>query len=272
VELTVVAPKGTQVTLPPVGAQLGEFDVVDHWDVADLPTADADGQRHWKRQLTLECISTGDLTIPAMEVQTRTGRSAETLRTEAIPVHVVSVLEDRADLTKYRDIRSVVDLQVPQPQQSAAWLWWVGGGLGGLAVSAATLMLVARRRQWLTPAAWATQQLDALRDSDVVRSGDSEVVTSELSSILRSYLEMQFEIAAPTQTTQELLETIKQRAWLTSDQVNRFVTLCQSTDLAKFAGLQMAPSELISAIDQARELIIATASEIVQSESELETN
>ncbi|MCA9170134.1 MAG: hypothetical protein KDB23_20800, partial [Planctomycetales bacterium] len=110
VELTVVAPEGTQVTLPPVAAQLGEFDVVDHHDIADVPVAG--GQRIWTRRLTLESIVTGKWEVPVMDIQTRTGSTAQIVRSEPIPIHVASVLEGRADPSKFRDIHSVVDLPV----------------------------------------------------------------------------------------------------------------------------------------------------------------
>lgn len=253
VKLIVSAPEGTQVTLPPVAEKLGEFDVLDHHDMADVP--DAGGQRTWTRRLTLESIATGDLTVPAIEVQTRNGSTSQIVRSEPVPLHVASVLEARADPTKFRDIRSVVDLQVPQTRHSTAWVWWVGGSLGGLTLAAATLALVVRRKHWLTPAEWANQQLDNLKHSNALRRGDTEAATSELSAILRDYLQMQFEISAPTQTTRELLDTIKHRSLLSSEQVSRFQQLFDSTDLAKFAGLHMTVGELDAEIERARELV-----------------
>lgn len=271
VDVTVVAPKGTQVTWPPIGTRLGEFEIVDHRDIADVPTVEGDGRRIWKRQLMLESIVTGDLTVPAMEIGTRTDGRAEVIRSEAVLVHVASVLENRGDPTKFRDIRSVVDLPEPRPRDSSSWLWWVGGGAGLLALGGLAIAMLARRKSWLTPAAWATQQLTALRDSELVRRGDTEAATSQLSEILRDYLQMQFEIAAPRQTTSELLDTITHRALLSPDQVKRFKALFEATDLAKFAGLQLPPSELNLEIDRACELIEATASEIVHRGSERET-
>ena len=96
--------------------------------------------------------------------------------------------------------------------------------------------------------------------------------TSELSAVLRDYLQLQFEITAPTQTTSELLETIRHRALLSPDHVHRYKALFESTDLAKFAGLHMAPAELNAEIDRARELIEVTAAEIIQLGSGVEAN
>ncbi|MCA9170457.1 MAG: hypothetical protein KDB23_22420, partial [Planctomycetales bacterium] len=114
-------------------------------------------------------------------------------------------------------------------------------------------------------------QLDALKAS-LVRASDAEAATSHLSSILRDYLQMQFEIAAPTQTTSELFNTIKHRALLSPNHRQRFQELFEATDLAKFAGLHMTLAELNADIERARELIDATAAEIMSPGSNVEAN
>ena len=143
-ELTVVAPVGSSVDFSSVGDSLGNFDVIDMVDRADVPAANDVNQRSWTRRLTLESIVTGDLQIPALEINVRRNGESQTLKSEVIPIRVTSVLEDRADPTKFRDIHSVVDVAVPQSAANV-WLWWALGGCGGLAAVAALLMAFSKR-------------------------------------------------------------------------------------------------------------------------------
>ncbi|MEJ7590382.1 MAG: BatD family protein [Planctomycetaceae bacterium] len=260
-ELTVTASVGSQVDFPSVGKSLGDFDVTDQTDRADVPSADNGNQRVWTRRLTLESIVTGDLEIPELEILVRNSVGSQTLKSAAIPVRVTSVLEDRADPTQFRDIQSVVDVTVPQPA-SRAWFWWTLGGLGGTAAASLLFAAVAKRKTWMTPKAWAIRELDELRNSDAMKSTDSETVTENLTTILRDYLELQFGIAAPVQTTTELLQVVETGRYMSPETTKGFGELLEHSDLARFAGLQLTHAELSKAIDDAQRLIEQTSHEL----------
>ena len=259
-ELTVTAPDGARVSLPPMGDQLGEFDVIDTQDIADIPSDASAGQRIWKRRMTLESIVAGDLQIPALDIQVADGAESQTLRalkslsTQPISVRVLSVLEGRADPTQFRDIQSVVDIKVPQPE-SYAWVWWTVGAMGTASFVAATIAVVARRKTWLTPAQWAERELDAIQSSVAMQANDSETISRELSTVLRDFLELQFEISAPVQTTQELLSDVNHRKILQPELAKRFSKLFAIADEAKFAGLSLTESQLNKVFDKARSAI-----------------
>ena len=261
VELRVTAAVGTRILLPAIGPQLGSFDVVDQQDVLDIPSDNSPGERIWTRLLTLESIVTGDLQIPAMEIQAVKGSDSRIVRSETILIRVLSVLEDRADPTQFRDIQSVVDVEVPR-QTSYDWVLWAAGGLGLLTIASAAIAIVVRRRTWLTPNQWALQELDSLQDSKAIQDRDSEQVSLVLSSILRNYLELQFAMSAPAQTTEELLQQIKSERLLDAEIAARFGKVFETADLTKFAGWQLSTIELSDAVNEARKLVIQTAREI----------
>ncbi len=260
-ELTVTAPAGSKVDFPSIGQSLGNFDVTDQVDRTDVPSANDVNQRIWIQRLTLESIVTGDIKIPSLEIQVRQDGKLQTLKTDVIPIRVASVLEDRADPTKFRDIKSVVDVAVPQPI-SHAWMWWTLGGAGGAMAAAFALIAVTKRKSWITPVTWAMRELDQLRNSAAMESADSEIVTENLTTILRDYLELQFNIATPVQTTSELLHEIATSKLMSADAVNGFATLFENADLARFAGLQLSPTELKKCVDDAEQLIKRTTREI----------
>lgn len=266
-ELQVTAPSNAKVFFPAVSEQLGAFDVADHQDILDVPVADSNALRSWTRRMTLESINTGELEIPSIEIQVRNDSTADSIKSAAIPVRVVSVLEGRADPTQFRDIRSVVDVAVP-PSTSHAWVWWVVGGSGTATLALAYFVLFAKRKKHLTPALWARAKLDDLLHSVDTRCGDTEPVLREMSTILREYLQLQFEISAPVQTTQQFLQLVEKGRFLDSDAATKFGKLLMEADQAKFAGLQLTPQKLEEAIETACAVVDATANHTAQVQPE----
>ena len=260
-EMTVTASVGSKVEFSAIGKSLGSFDVTDQVDRADVPSPHDARQRIWTRRLTLESIVTGNIEIPSLEILIHHNTGSRTLKTEPIPIRVTSVLEDRADPLKFRDIQTVVDVSV-EPAVTHAWLWWTLGGFGGLTAAALMLVAVAKRRTWMTPDLWAIRELEGLRTSEAMQSSDSELVTENITTILRDYLELQFDIAAPVQTTRELLQAVKAGNLMSDSMAKRFAELFEIAELARFAGVRLPQAELTMAIDDAQRLIEKTSTEL----------
>jgi hypothetical protein len=260
-DVTVTAAAGSKVDFPAIGKSLGNFDVTEQVDRADVPSAIDVNQRVWTRRLTLETIVTGDTEIPSLEIQVRRDASSQTLKSEAVPIHVTSVLEGRADPAQFRDIQSVVDVPVLQPA-SRAWLWWTLGAVGGAAAATLLLATVAKRKTRITPGVWAIRELDQLRNSEAMKSCDSEMVIQNITMILRDFLELQFDIAAPARTSKELLQVVESGRSVSAEVTRGFAELFGNSDLALFAGLQLTQGELTKAIDDAQQLIEQTSIEL----------
>ena len=107
----------------------------------------------------------------------------------------------------------------------------------------------------MTPNVWALRELNQLRHSEAMLSSDSELVTENLTSILRDYLELQFDIASPMQTTNELLHEIETNNFMSAEMTKGFAEVFENADLARFAGLQLSQAELKKIIDDAERLI-----------------
>jgi hypothetical protein len=262
VTVSVNVPATAKVRLPQIIGTLGTFDVGEQKELLDVPLGD--GTRQWSLQLTLESIITGEQEVPALEIQVLEAGQNYTLRSQPVAIRVASLLEDRADPTRFRDIRSLVDLPIPQASPSPRWLWWSAAAVvSGLVIAAALLVASrVRSKRSLAPARWAQRQLEALSDSDRMRQGDAEAVTTELSAVLRNYLQLELKLNAPALTTPELLASIDDRGWLTASELSQFRGLCEAADLAKFAGLRLSQPEMQAAIDRARVWIEAVSREL----------
>lgn len=270
-ELQLEVAAGSEVFFPVVGAQLGKFDVLEHRDVFDLPaTTNPTKLRTWTRRLTLESIATGNLEIPSIEVQVSQGGTLETVETNPIPVQVISVLEDRADPSQFRDIRSVVDIDVPQPE-SYAWVAW---GLGGSIAVICVVALIAaavRRKKYITPREWALGELLELGESEAMQAGDTKTVLDSLSGILKGFIQLQFNVSAPMFTTDELLQTVANQSTADSAELTKLRELLALTDQAKFAGMTIDRTELLESV-QTASAMVQSIEDSMQAETSNVTN
>jgi hypothetical protein len=267
-EVKCVAPVGTNVSFPAVMEQLGEFDVIDHHDAFDVPLDSSTKQRCWTRQMTLESIVTGTLTVPAIEVQVSNQTETKRLASNPLEINVLSVLEDRPDPKNFRDVKPLVDVEL-ESVTSYGWVGWTLGGLAGGSLLAWATIAFVRRRQFITPAQWAKREFDLLEQSagSPREAGgliDSEYFACQLSSIFREYLELQLEIAAPSQTTRELLAAVRTTAGFDDEIANRIGQLLALADRAKYAGIDLSETQQRGAIEEGRNLVNQIANQMTQ--------
>lgn len=262
VEWTVVAPIGAKVTFPEIGAQLGNFDVMESSDQFDIPQAGISEQRRWTRRMTLETIFAGEQQIPEFEIQVRTdleATSADVMRTQPLTIQVASVLEDRADPTQFRDIESVVDVEVLS-ESSQAWMWWTFGTAGAISLLAAASVLVARRRSRMTPENWALDELTDVNSSLNAGQADADAAAFRTSDILRDFLILQLGIPDSGHTPHELVHEIELQHLVAGETSPRLNSLFTLADDAKFGGLQLTNTDVANAITEAREIVLTIAS------------
>jgi BatD DUF11 like domain len=254
--LEVDAPRGTQVQMPQLAGRLGEFEVRSSERANDVPAADNAGARRWVFETTLETIKTGALTIPPLDVHYAAAgqTSFKTLHTRPIPVRVTSVLENRADPTKFRDIKDAVDVAVPEVH-SYAWLGWTAAGAGG-AVALGLLALVAtRRKRGPSAAEWALAEIEDLEQLPIATAADAEALYNELVDIVREFFAMQFGVPTLSRTTCEFLAQAAQEVGLGEISRQRLASLASLADEIKFARLGVGEEQVRHACDGAKAFV-----------------
>ncbi len=245
--LSILAPDDVKVFLPQVPSHLGSLDVISHQEWPDLPSTNG---RQWRQKLVLESIQTGELKIPAIEVGLSGNGDDDRIRSPEIPLTITSVLEDRADPAAFRDIRTVIDLPVPE-KRSYAWIGWTAGFVVGAVALVALAIAVTRRRRWILPGGWAMQELISIRaelDQGKLSNSDG---ASGLSVTLRTFLEMQFGFSAASSTTDQVLDELRERDELKPELVDDLAGQLHQLDLITYAGLEPDKSELLKAVDAA---------------------
>lgn len=255
--LKAEAPQGVTLSFPRDRKALGEFEVMDVRDTFDIPVA---AGRQWTRVYELESLSSGEHEIPTVSIAFTDRRDGtpkhDVVQSQSIPIRVASVLEDRADPLKFRDIKDVVELPA-EPQRSTSWLVALGGG-AAIVMLAGLGLVVWRRRREPTADRWALAQLQRLEESDLFRRGDSHEMYFRLTEIFRGYIERRFGIAAPNWTTAEFMNRLRDDTMFQATQKDALGEFLTAADLVKFACDEPSSDELTSAFAKARDFVQQT--------------
>ncbi len=144
-------------------------------------------------------------------------------------------------------------------------LWWLWIVLGVCAVGL-IVFLILRRKKHAPPAPevilppWdiAYQQLEQLRQKDLLAQGLFKEFLSAVSDILRHYIEARFNIRAPEMTTEEFLQYLNKTIALTAPQKQALKEFLYACDLVKFAKHQTTIDEAKNHFDLAKKFIDET--------------
>lgn len=244
----------------PAVPQFNGLEIVDTGKVDSL--AGADGQVLYKQKLTLTGFDSGTYTIPpvAFKVQTPEGQEI-VLNTDSTSVTIQSVL---VDLDK--PIRPIKDIiKVPK----AWWEYWPWA-LGILLAATVIFFLWRwlRRRSKTTrklrgpveqPHEKALRMLEEMSHKPYEAEGLLKEYYTDLTNILRTYLEERYGIAAAELTTDDLLKLAKQNRELKKIR-QELKQVFVMADLAKFAKAAPEHLEQVACMDAATKIIYKTKS------------
>jgi hypothetical protein len=256
--LEVDAPRGARIELPAKADRLGDFEVRHSERTVDIPSATQADKRSWIVRSTVESIKTGDLTIPAFDVHYTLDASDSTFKTistSPLKVRIASVLENRADPTKFHDIKQAVDVPVPEIA-SRSWIAWVCGGAGAAVVAGLLLLaIVKRRRRGPAPAAWALASIEELEKVDLSQTTGVEAMFNEVVDIVREYFEIEFNVPTLSRTAREFLAEVLDEVGLPEVASKRLSWLASVADEIKFARLGVGEEHLKHAFAQAKAFV-----------------
>ncbi len=234
--IEAAAKKGTLVTLPSPGENLGEFIIKDYDAPPERVSADATEHR---RSYTLEFLTSGDYAIPPMtiafhsaptgvgadEAKTGTGTGTDSgTGTEPEPEFKIVTDEIKIHVKPLADPSSLKELAPiappAEPPLIAPGLFWPLVALGGLAAASIAVLLLVRafRRERpppppIPPHERAYRELEWLLGQGFIDRGELKEFFFHLSRILREYIEGRFALRAPELTTEEfLIELATRRA------------------------------------------------------------
>ena len=231
--VTVAAQKDIEVENPDLPKSLGNFEVEDY----SLKRGEAAGKKITTVQAYLTTYEPGKTKIPGFAVKYRKNNEKKwvTIETPEQEIEVKSLVGETATGADIRDIKKPV--RVPSRHRWNALL---------IICALLALLLTALRRLTKKKAAdvkiparpaheIAYEQLEALKNKWLIRAGKIKEYYSELSDIVRRYLENRFNLKAPEMTTEEFLIFARDYSVLQPAHKEALKDFLSSCDLVKFA-------------------------------------
>jgi hypothetical protein len=116
-----------------------------------------------------------------------------------------------------------------------------------------------RSRVQLPPHEVALKELEKLRVKKLWQAGRTKDYHTELTDILRKYLEERFNIMALEMTSQEILDSVRIHNNLQNNSIEKLNYILMLADLVKFAKMAPLPAENEMSMEQAVAFVLETA-------------
>ncbi|MDF1545734.1 MAG: hypothetical protein P1R58_11595 [bacterium] len=259
-----------QLIPPPLGVNLGAFDVRDY--TPDVTTDLPDGRKHTENSFTLSTFTTGDYLIPPVPVGfILPDGNKRYLLSESVPIKVNSMLLDSDDSA---DIASLKDPYEFKRDYFSYYLW------GSIALF---LLLVGLFLWWkfgrrkpevelvdLRPP-WevAFERLANLKQQSVIADGEIKAYYIELTEIAREYLGRMYIINVLDMTTGEFLSHFAERE--APDNLHADMKqFLDHADLVKFARFDPAPERAESDFEFVHRVVGLVQDDFERRQRELE--
>ncbi len=258
VELVVTAyfPTNGTLTLPELGREKDVVLLMRDW--RDVPREDGLTQSETRYALTSfrlgeHVVSTGRITCAVGDEVLATNFPAVALKVET------SLPPDAS--SEIADIKPVHKL----PGRVPKWLWIVVG-----AALVAFLIGLITAKAWknrdtlipkappVPPHVIALKALEALKREGLLEKDECEPFYTELSLILRVYLEGRFRLNAPDETTEELVDELSRSPELRGTQRDILLDFMRQADIVKFAKGHPDRATMESAFDTTKEFVEET--------------
>ncbi|MDF7808757.1 hypothetical protein P4E94_15015 [Pontiellaceae bacterium B12219] len=258
VELVVTAyfPTNGILTLPEIGREKDVVLLSRDWE--NIPREDALVQSESRYSIT--SFRLGEHLVTTGMISCALGDQTFTTNFPSITLQVESSLGDDAT-SQIADIKGMQKLPGRIPQ----WIWFV---LGTAAIAFLIGLITSKlwkNRETLIPKAppvpphtLALQALEALKNKGLLEKDECNPFYTELSLILRSYLEGRFKLNAPDETTEEIIEELSKSPELNGSQRNILQEFMRQADMVKFAKGHPDRTTMESAFSTTRQFVEET--------------
>ena len=259
--LQAIVPEGQQILFPQNVLKQGGIVAYDdsasyllELDDFEAPHVDtiqqSNGMLTLAQDLTVYAFDSATLYIPPFEFVTAVG---DTLRTNSLALKVFVPFEQvEVDPQKFCDLKDVEDPEFIFMD----YIWWFLLPIIILALLAASWFgwkywqkhkkdapVVVPKEKPIPAHVQAMQALDDLAAKKLWQSGQDKLFHTELTDILRLYIERRFEVSALERTTDEIIDDLYELAESQKASLNNLSQILRLADLVKFAKYKPLPDE-----------------------------
>lgn len=265
VTLTVVASYGAPVEVKSIG-----FDILNReprLEVLDAKRFEKEGEngvRITEVEIRLTCFDSGYYFIPPIPVVYEQKGRQDTVSTTELALRV-NTIPVTADSLQIQPIKGIIG----EPANFRDFLPYLIG-LAVVLLAVGVLLYLRRREQPPPPPPpprkvaahlLALEQLEALKKRKLWQQGAVKEYHSELTRILREYLEQRYNIIALERTTGEIIQQLQPKLDMDTAMKGQLRDLLQTADLVKFAKAQPPATFHSEAMDSVVEFVNRTRRE-----------
>jgi hypothetical protein len=237
-----------QMEPPPLGANLGAFDVKDYQ--ADITSVLPDGRIHNETIFKLTTFTTGDYLIPPIPVLfILPDSSRKVVLSESVPIKVKSMLAEAGDSLDIRPLKAQYEFL---RERNLYYLW---GGLAALLLVVAILWWIIRRKRSKAemvdlrpPWEIAFEKLALLKQRHLVDGDSCKQYYVELTEIAREYIGRIYDVDVLEMTTAEFMDSFQDVA-MPNDLFENTENFLKHADLVKFAKFSADQQQMESDFD-----------------------
>jgi hypothetical protein len=238
-KIKVIADEGIKINLPDFGEELGDFIIAS---ISPLSKKiNTNKKLEQVKVLTLNPFLSGPAKIPTIKITF--GKNSKAINTPEIPVTILSSFKDG----QVSDSLSGIADPLEYPE-SKLWVYITLAVFVLLAVAIIVWQMFLHKKQIeeivKTPYEIASEELEKLKNSDLIDKGLVKEFYSKVSDILRIYIEGRFSLRAPESTTEEFLDMLKHSDTLSVEYKNLLREFLQHCDMVKFAGLSPSSEDI----------------------------
>jgi len=214
----------------------------------------------YKQTLLITGFDSGSFKIPAFAFNVQSpDRGNYTLYTDSFRLNVSTV---PVDTTKpFQPIKEIVEVKITWRD----YIWLIVGAAIFLLLAGLVIFYFIRHKKTPIPAfipkapsesleERTLRELAELDEQQLWQKDKVKEYYSNLTDILRTYLEERFSVSAKEQTTDEILQQVRRNP-LMSPYYERLATILSTADMAKFAKAQPLPHEHTACMEMTREIV-----------------
>lgn len=255
-------------------APLDEVKEIEVLNYGTLNTVAEGSEVLLEQKLTLTSFDSGYYRIPRIPVFYKYDGKTGVEKSEQLAI-MVNTIDAQSDTTQLAPIKNIVE----EPLKLVDFLPYLAG-LAGLGLLVLLFFYLSNRknRQEAPPQPAITlpaheialKKLEDLKQAKLWQRGEIKHFQSELTFVIREYLENRFEVPALESTTDEIAREFR-RLDFDKDWKEKLISIFRTADLVKFAKAEPSIEVHQQALDNSESFIRETKSEEVKVEIETES-
>jgi len=267
--LTVERNADVEVEWPFLVDSIGSFEVLKS---GKIDTIISDNKSIEKQQVFITHFDTGYHVIPPVEFTYKERRRTKKAKTEPFLIRMNTVEVDTT--AAIMPIKNVIKMPLTFKEKLQRALIIAGIVLTILAIPLFIYFYFKRRKKEayvpppLPPYEMAIKRLRELKEKKLWQEGLIKEYYSELTDILRGYIEGRFELPALEMTTDEIAPLLKKKKEVTKGLFRNVIDLMTISDFVKFAKARPSTKYHADSFDQVNEFVRSTEPILTEAEEQ----